>query len=40
MFLSNQDDRGAQININGAGITASARNVDAPLRLLEFVTAT
>ena len=38
VFFPNQDDRGAHINISGAGVTASARNVAGALRLLEFLT--
>ena len=38
VFFPNQDSRGAHINISGAGITASAGNVDGALRLLEFLT--
>ena len=38
VFFPNQDGRGAHINVSGAGITASARNVDGALSLLEFLT--
>lgn len=33
----NQEDRGAHVNVSGAGITKSAKNRDAALRLLEFL---
>lgn len=33
----NQDGRGAHVNVSGAALAASARNVDAAVRLLEFL---
>ena len=38
VYFPNQNGRGAHINVSGAGITASARNVAGALRLLEFLT--
>lgn len=37
VFWPNQDDRGAHINISGAGITRAAANRDAAVELLEFL---
>ena len=39
VFFPNQEDRGAHVNVSGAGITMSARNRDNAVRLLEFLTA-
>ncbi len=39
IFFPNQDDRGAHINISGAGVTASSRNPEAAVKLIEFLTA-
>ena len=39
VFFPNQEDRGAHVNVSGAGITVSARNRDNAVRLLEFLTA-
>jgi iron(III) transport system substrate-binding protein len=39
IFWPNQDGRGTHINISGAGVTASARNVDAAVGLLEFLAS-
>lgn len=37
VFWPNQSDRGAHMNISGAGITSAAKNKVAALRLLEFL---
>lgn len=37
LFWPNQGDRGAHINISGAGVTRSAKNVEAAVRLLEYM---
>ena len=37
-FFPNENSRGAHTNISGAGMTASARNVEAALSLLEPLT--
>jgi len=37
LFWPNQNDRGAHINISGAGITQSAKNVESAMRLLAFL---
>ncbi len=39
IFWPNQDGRGTHVNISGAAVTRSARNKDAALRLLEFLTS-
>jgi iron(III) transport system substrate-binding protein len=38
VFFPNQDDRGAHVNVSGAGITRHAGNVDHARALLEFLT--
>lgn len=38
IFFPNQKDRGAHVNISGAGVTASAKNKDAAVKLLEFLS--
>jgi len=38
LFWPNQNDRGAHFNISGAGISRSAKNQDAAIRLLEFLS--
>ena len=40
VFFPNQSDRGAHMNVSGAGVTAHAPNPDNALRLLEFLTDT
>ena len=40
VFFPNQGDRGAHMNVSGAGVTAHAPNPDNALRLLEFLTDT
>lgn len=35
----NQDDRGAHVNVSGAGVTVHARNVDNAIKLLEFMAS-
>jgi len=37
LFWPNQGERGAHINISGAGVTHSAKNIDAAVRLLEYM---
>ena len=37
VFWPNQGDRGAHINISGAGITKAAANKEAAVKLLEFL---
>jgi iron(III) transport system substrate-binding protein len=37
IFWPNQNDRGAHINVSGAGVTAFAKNREAAIRLLEFL---
>jgi ABC-type Fe3+ transport system substrate-binding protein len=39
VFWPNQQDRGAHINISGAGVTKSAKNTDAAIQLLEFMVS-
>jgi len=39
VFWPNQQDRGAHINISGAGVTKSAKNTDAAIALLEFMVS-
>ena len=38
IFFPNQDDRGAHVNVSGAGVTAHSPNPENALRLLEFLT--
>ncbi len=38
LLWPNQDDRGAHMNLSGAGVTRSARQVAAATRLLEFLS--
>ena len=38
LFFPNQDGRGTHINISGAGVTASAKNVENAIKLLEFMS--
>lgn len=40
LFWPNQDDAGVHINISGAGITQHAKNRDAAIRLLEWLSST
>ena len=40
IFFPNQDDRGAHVNVSGAGVTAYAPNSENAVRLLEFLTDT
>lgn len=37
VFFPNQNDRGTHINISGAGVTASAKNKDNAVKLLEYM---
>ncbi|MCV6637459.1 Fe(3+) ABC transporter substrate-binding protein [Candidatus Albibeggiatoa sp. nov. NOAA] len=39
VFWPNQSNRGAHVNISGAGVTKSARNKDNAIKLLEFLTS-
>ncbi len=39
VFFPNQDTTGAHINVSGAGVTASADNVEGATRLIEFLTS-
>lgn len=39
VFWPNQNGRGAHVNISGAAITRSSKNVDAALKLLEFLAS-
>ncbi len=39
VFWPNQKDRGAHVNISGAGLTSSAKNKAEALKLLEFMSA-
>lgn len=38
IFWANQDDRGAHVNISGAGVTAHAPNRDNAIKLLEWLS--
>lgn len=38
LFFPNQGDRGAHINISGAGVTQHAKHKDAAIKLLHFLT--
>ena len=38
MFFPNQGDRGAHVNVSGAGVTAHSPNPENAVRLLEFLT--
>jgi len=40
LFWPNQGDRGAHINISGAGVTKSAKNREAAIKLIEFLSGT
>ncbi len=40
IFFPNQDDRGAHVNVSGAGVTAHAPNPENAMKLLEFLTDT
>jgi iron(III) transport system substrate-binding protein len=37
VFFPNQDDRGTHINVSGAGVTQSAKNVADATALIEFL---
>jgi iron(III) transport system substrate-binding protein len=39
VFFPNQNDRGAHVNVSGAGVTASAPNAENAVRLLEFLVS-
>ena len=40
MFWPNQDGRGAHVNISGAAVTKSAKNKEAAIKLIEFLSET
>ncbi|MCC3303254.1 Fe(3+) ABC transporter substrate-binding protein [Sneathiella sp. HT1-7] len=40
MFWPNQDGRGAHFNISGAGVTKSAKNKEAAVKLIEYLSDT
>lgn len=39
VFFPNQNDRGAHVNISGAGVTKSAKNRDNAIKLLEYLVS-
>jgi len=39
IFFPNQNDRGAHVNISGAGVTKSAKNRENAIKLLEFLVS-
>ncbi|HEV57835.1 MAG TPA: Fe(3+) ABC transporter substrate-binding protein [Phycisphaerales bacterium] len=39
VFWPNQNDRGAHVNVSGAGVTAASRNKANAIKLLEFLTS-
>ncbi len=39
VFFPNQNDRGVHINVSGAGVTRHAKNPEAAIRLVEFLTS-
>lgn len=39
VFWPNQDDRGTHVNVSGAAVTASAKNRDSAIRLIEFLAS-
>jgi iron(III) transport system substrate-binding protein len=39
VFFPNQNDRGAHVNVSGAGVTANAPNAENAVRLLEFLVS-
>lgn len=39
LFWPNQNDRGAHVNISGAGVTRSAKHKEAAVKLLEFLAS-
>lgn len=38
LFWPNQDGRGAHVNVSGAGVAKSAKNKDAAIRLIEYLS--
>ena len=40
LFWPNQDGRGAHVNISGAGVTKSAKNKEAAIKLIEYLSDT
>lgn len=39
IFFPNQDGRGTHVNVSGAGVTKSAKNIDEATKLLEFLSS-
>lgn len=39
VFFPNQDDRGTHVNVSGAGVTASSKNIDNAIRFIEFLAS-
>jgi iron(III) transport system substrate-binding protein len=39
VFWPNQDDRGTHVNVSGAAVTASAKNTESAIRLVEFLAS-
>lgn len=39
VHFPNQDDRGTHVNVSGAGVTTSSKNLENAIRLLEFLTS-
>ena len=39
VFWPNQEDRGVHVNVSGAAVTASAKNKDAAIQLVEFLAS-
>lgn len=39
LFWPNQNDRGTHVNVSGAGVTRSAKNKEAAIKLLEFLAS-
>tara|TARA_Y100000588_G_C14277234_1_gene934983 strand:+ start:3813 stop:4829 length:1017 start_codon:yes stop_codon:yes gene_type:complete len=39
LFFPNQKGRGAHVNVSGAGVTKSSKNIEAAIRLLEFLVS-
>ena len=39
VYFPNQEDRGTHVNVSGAGVTVSSKNVENAIRLLEFLTS-
>ena len=39
IFWPNQDDRGAHVNVSGAGVVAASQNRDNAVKLLEYLVS-